>query len=181
MNVNTYHRIVLGFISVCSLLLLSACGFHLRGTGSDAAHLPFDTLYIETQQPYNNFNKDLLDQLRQAHVTLVNSPTNAQATLVILSDKNTSRDLSVGGNGQTHRVVLNQVVTYQLRDPKGRSITDVKTAQAQHFLTITQDEILGSNNDKARYQREMSQMCARQILVQLQSQVVVHYFQSSKQ
>lgn len=169
-------RFVLGCLSLACVLMLTACGFHLRGTGSDVAHLPFNRLYIDTQAPYSQFNKSLTNQLRQAHVGLVDDSASAQATLVILSNKNTSRELSVGGNGQTRRIVLNQVVTYQLRDPKGHPITDVKTVQAQHFLTMTQDAMLGSNNDKVRYEQEMNDMCARQILIQLQSPVVGRYF-----
>ena len=167
-------------MTLCFVLLLSACGFHLRGTSkAEQAPLPFDRLYIDTPQPYGRFNKDLVEQLRAAGVSVVASRNNAPATLVILSEKDTQRTLSVGGNGQTQRIILNKTVTYELRDPKGHRITEPNTAKALHFLTLTQDEMLGSNNDKMRYQAEMGQMCVRQLLTQLRSPIVMRYFQSS--
>jgi LPS-assembly lipoprotein len=155
-------------ISALLLLGLQGCGFHLRGEDAPIT-LPFETLYLNTQEPYSTFSKALREQLQTAKVKIVSEPAQSPLSLVILNDTHTSRDLSVGGNGQTRRIVLAEEVRYELRDPKGRAIGQTHTVQAQRYLTQTQDQILAGSNDEMRLQSDMATACARQVIMQLQS------------
>jgi LPS-assembly lipoprotein len=163
------HRCFKGLMIAALLLLgMQGCGFHLRGEGTPVT-LPFDTVYLSTQEPYSTFSKALREQLQAARVNIVSEAAQSPLSLVILSDTSSSRDLSVGGNGQTKRIVLTEEVRYELHDSKGRVIGKTQTVQAQQYLTQTQDQVLAGSNDAVRLQGDIANTCARQIIMQLQS------------
>src|SRR6187402_521348 len=90
-------------IIVTATLLLSACGFQLRGT----APLPFDSIYVQAAQ-----SSQLATQVRRvvrsgSNTRLTNRPEEAQVILQILNELQEKQILSLTGGGR--------VSEYQLR------------------------------------------------------------------
>ncbi|NMK48319.1 LPS assembly lipoprotein LptE [Achromobacter sp. Bel] len=100
-------------------MLLSACGFALRGV----TPMPFDTLYVGI--PDNTqFGADVRRSLRAAspNTKLVDSPKEAQAILQQVSDSRTLREVSLNAQGRVEEYELGINYTFRLIDNKGRAL-----------------------------------------------------------
>jgi LPS-assembly lipoprotein len=101
------------------VLLLSACGFALRGI----TPLPFDSLYIGI--PDNTrFGADVRRALQAASPTtrFVAHPKDAQAILQQISNQRTLREVSLSPQGRVEEYGLEIQFTFRLIDAQGRSL-----------------------------------------------------------
>ncbi|CAB3634411.1 LPS-assembly lipoprotein LptE [Achromobacter pestifer] len=100
-------------------MLLSACGFALRGV----TPMPFDSLYVGI--PDNTqFGADVRRSLRAAspNTKLVDSPKEAQAILQQVADTRTLREVSLNAQGRVEEYELGINYTFRLIDNKGRAL-----------------------------------------------------------
>lgn len=100
-------------------MLLSACGFALRGV----TPMPFETLYVGI--PDNTqFGADVRRSLRAASpdTKLVDSPKEAQAILQQVADTRTLREVSLNAQGRVEEYELGINYTFRLIDNKGRAL-----------------------------------------------------------
>lgn len=100
-------------------MLLSACGFALRGV----TPMPFKTLYVGI--PDNTqFGADVRRSLRAASpdTKLVDTPKEAQAILQQVSDSRTLREVSLNAQGRVEEYELGINYTFRLIDNKGRAL-----------------------------------------------------------
>jgi len=100
-------------------MLLSACGFALRGV----TPMPFDTLYVGI--PDNSqFGADVRRSLRAAspNTKLVESPKEAQAIFQQVADTRTLREVSLNAQGRVEEYELGINYTFRLIDNKGRAL-----------------------------------------------------------
>lgn len=104
---------------VALFMLLSACGFALRGV----TPMPFDTMYIG--MPDNTqFGADVRRALRAAspNTKLVDSPKEAQAILQQVGDTRTLREVSLNAQGRVEEYELGINYTFRLIDNKGHAL-----------------------------------------------------------
>lgn len=98
-------------------MLLSACGFALRGV----TPMPFEKLYVGI--PDNTqFGADVRRALRSASpdTRLVDTPKEAQAILQQVGDTRTLREVSLNAQGRVESYELGINYTFRLIDAKGR-------------------------------------------------------------
>lgn len=109
------------WVGVCllALMLLSACGFKLKG----ATPLPFQVMY--TNIPENSAFGSQLRRVLQANtpgLQFVSDPAQAQAQLIQLSNQRLTRELALDPDGQVEEYELTVRLQYQLRDASGHLI-----------------------------------------------------------
>lgn len=100
-------------------MLLSACGFALRGV----TPMPFERLYVGI--PDNTqFGADVRRALRAASpdTKLVDTPKEAQAILQQVADTRTLREVSLNAQGRVEAYELGINYTFRLIDAKGRAL-----------------------------------------------------------
>lgn len=97
-------------------LLLSACGYHLRG----AAIMPFKTLYIEADNPESPLIKGLRSSLQANHIKLLDKPEKADVILNIASDQTDKQILTLGGTGRVSEYQLHYRVSLRAYDNEQR-------------------------------------------------------------
>ncbi|HUW26517.1 MAG TPA: LPS assembly lipoprotein LptE [Gallionella sp.] len=95
-------------------ILLSACGFHLRGQ----AGMPFATLYLDAANPRTAFIADLRRNLEANNVKLVNSAEQADVVLNIVSEIPGKQILTLGGSGRVNEFQLFYRVSLRAYDLK---------------------------------------------------------------
>ncbi|HEY9321125.1 LPS-assembly lipoprotein [Achromobacter deleyi] len=100
-------------------MLLSACGFALRGV----TPMPFKTLYVGIPDS-TQFGADVRRSLRAASpdTKLVDSPKDAEAILQQVSDSRTLREVSLNAQGRVEEYELAINYTFRLIDNKGRAL-----------------------------------------------------------
>src|SRR3990167_9659458 len=96
------RRILLGITLLC--LLLTGCGFHLRG--SMPLSPPLHNLYLKTKDPYGPLARNLRDYFKYSHVPLASSPETASAVLDILNVTESQELLNVSGTQLTRQYNL---------------------------------------------------------------------------
>jgi len=98
-------------------MLLSACGFALRGV----TPMPFDRMYVGIPDT-TQFGADVRRALRAASPTtkLVDSPKEAQAIFQQVNDSRTLREVSLNAQGRVESYELGINYTFRLIDAQGR-------------------------------------------------------------
>lgn len=152
---------------ICLSIGLSACGFHLRG----ADHLPaaLNTLYIDSQSPYDNFTLTLTQLLKSMDIQLVTTSDKAPVTLRIF-DKNFSTSvLSESASSSTKQYILHLAISYQLQNAQGQILYGPKTLHNQRDFTVNENQVLSTDQHQQMLSIEMERDAVFMLLMQLGS------------
>jgi LPS-assembly lipoprotein len=147
-------------------LMLTACGFQLRGHCESP--LPFHTLSLESNQPYSSFTKELQKALKSAGV-YTTLATPASPRLKILAQNFTRTATSLGNAGQTTTYLLVYSILFQIIDCKGQVLLAPQQIQATRTFSITSNQLAGDLNTEKDLQENMQQDIIQQLLIRLGS------------
>jgi LPS-assembly lipoprotein len=145
------------------LLLVSACGFRLKGT----AELPFETLYLPAS---SGIGLDLKRNIEAGTRTAVlDDPKGAQAVLEFLQEARQKEILSLSASARVREFRLIYVVTFRVHDGKGGEYLAPATLQLARDFTFNDAEILAKETEEQLLYREMQADMVRQIMRRLSS------------
>lgn len=168
-------NIIQWFLMAALSMMIFACGFHLRGSEPLPASL--QTIYIQTNQPYNSFARELRQTLRTVGVTVAQNANTTPITLQILDDTLNQQITSVSTGGQTTTYVLNYAVNYQIVDRKGIVILAPQIASARRDYSATTNQLLGDINTQNTLINDMQREVIYQILNRLRTDTTLKKFQ----
>lgn len=159
-----YSRQLLGTSVIALSLLLSACGFQLRGTGVDNVQL--EELRLSARNSYGQTYMQVREALEIDGVRLSDS---ASYHLQLL-DESQSRDVvSYTSRATPAELELTSRLTFQVSDKRGRALIGPETLSAQRVFVNDKDNIIGSSEEEQLLQREMRRDLTRQMLFRLSS------------
>jgi LPS-assembly lipoprotein len=146
-----------------SLLLLTGCGFQLRGT----ADLPWETLYIGLPE-----NSPLYHQIKRSiesgtHTRIVSDPKEAQATLAVLQNNHNKGILSLSAKGLVREFQLTRSFVYRIQDAKGQELIPASQIILQREMNFDDERIFAKEAEEAMIIREMEQDLVVQLLRRL--------------
>ena len=127
-----------------------------------------DRTYIATEDRYSLFYRELRAQLRDAGVTLVDSPADATGTLSILVDETDQRVLSVSARNVPTEYEVYYTVEYALASGE-------QSLLAPQFVTLTRDYtydatlVLGKAREESLLREAIVQDLVRIVLKQISS------------
>jgi len=153
---------------VFALLLLSGCGFHLRGN----IDLPADLkqMHVQGTSKYSGLGLELRRSLKTNGVEVVDEINSAQVVLRISSPAYTRRLLSVlGDSGKVAEYELSYSLDISLHDRKGSILLAPQTLRQLRDYTFDSDGVLGKGNEEARLRKDMERDLVRQVLSRLQA------------
>lgn len=154
------------YLLSCALLgaslLLSACGFQLRGTGVDSLQL--DELHLSAQDSHSQTRQQLLDALRSKGVTVRSS---APYQLQLLAEPEYRRALNRSGRSSAAEYQLQHQLIYQITDAAGRTLLGPETLSTQRSYVSDRDNLVGSSEEEALLRREMRLELTRQLMLRL--------------
>ena len=148
-------------------VIVSACGFHLRGREPLPASL--QTIYIQTNQPYSSFTRELHQTLNTIGVTIAQDAKTAPIILQIVNDNLVQQMMSVGASGQTTTYVLTYTVSYQLLDRNGVTVLPTQTAIVHRDYSASTNQLLGDINTQNTLVNDMQREVIYQILNRLRT------------
>ena len=143
-------------------LLLSACGFQLRGAGVDSIAL--DALRVSAQDSHSQTQQQLLDALRNNGVTVRNS---APYHLQLLGEPSYRRALNRSGRSSSAEYQLQQQLVYQITDVNGQPLVGPVTLSTERAYVSDRDNLVGSSEEEALLRREMRQELIHQLMFRL--------------
>ncbi len=155
----------INFVLLSMTLLLSACGFHLRGKTPLPAQL--QNLAISSDTPYSDFSKQLKSTMRDMGITVDDNTAQAPYRLRIISAVNSEIVGSISSSTNTRIYTLYFTVNYQLLDKQGKIILPTQTVSSYRTLTVNANQVLGSSIESLTLQREMRSDVIEKIMYRL--------------
>jgi LPS-assembly lipoprotein len=151
------------WIALALILLLSACGFQLRG----AYPLPFEKIYIALPE-----TTELHAQLKRSisagsNARIVDNQKDAQASLLIPSDASTKNILSLSATGRAREFQLVRTFNFRLVDGNGRDWLPPSQIVVRRDITFTDDQLLSKEAEETLLWRDIQNDLVQQILRRL--------------
>lgn len=143
-------------------VLLSACGFQLRGTGTNT--LAIKELNVSARDAYGETVKMLKSALESGGVKVDSS---APYKLVLTDEKEDSRTASYSGSARSVDVELSTVVTYELRGATTDPLLSDKV-EVEKDYTHDGNNLAGSDSESTEIRREMRRDLVQRLILRLQ-------------
>lgn len=122
------------------LLLLSACGFQVRGSTEFPSGM--SAVYIDAADRFSPFYRELTNTIRESELTLTDSPIDADTVIRVHADETGRRALSVSARNVPREYEVFYVVRYSV------FIDDEEVLTPQQFVltrdyTFDETQVLG--------------------------------------
>ncbi|APC16149.1 hypothetical protein BLL42_10570 [Pseudomonas frederiksbergensis] len=143
-------------------VLLSACGFQLRGTGT--AELAIKELDLSARNAYGETVTLMRQVLESSGVKVY---AGAPYKLVFTDEQESLRTLSYVGGGQSAEYELTNVLNYQIVGHNSLSLLDDKL-QVQKVYMHAGNNLAGSDQEAAEVRKEMRRDLVQRMMLRLQ-------------
>ncbi len=144
-------------------LLLSGCGFHLRGPQA----LDFATLHLNTP-PESALGAQLRRLIATTGTTrVIDQADQAEARLQILSNDRGREILSLTGAGKVREYQLTQTVRFQLLGQGEKLLIPPTSLQTRREYTFDDSQVLGKEQEENLLYRDMQNDLVQQLMRRL--------------
>ena len=143
-------------------ILLSACGFQLRGTGTN--QLTITELNVSARNAYGDTVRQLRQVLENSGVKLT---ANAPYKLILTNEKETQLAATYSGNGGTVEYQLTNVVSYEVRGQNNLPLLNDRV-EAQKVVMEDGSNIAGANQESLLIRKEMRRDLIQQLVMRLE-------------
>ena len=144
---------------------LTACGWRLRGTSAveiDAA------VYVKYERASAELRRELSQVLQANKVTQVETGESADLVLVVHSDGQGRRVLSVDQVGVVNEYELQYQVSYSIRDGQGVELSPLQHISLQRDYSYDQGEVLAKDKEERLLFDFMRRAAVQKLMRQLQ-------------
>lgn len=151
-------------LATCSLLLLTGCGFHLRGTGQAVVWPPqLQKLQLRFDSSVDrDFSALLRNRLVDGYgVEIVNEDA---PELVISGVIHGRRILSLGATGKVSEYLLHFQASFAMSSRDGESLIEKRTIRLQRDLSFDGTNILAKEVEAAHLSEQMQKDVVKRIL-----------------
>ena len=152
-------------LTTLAFVLLSACGFHLRGQSAFA--LPFQSIYIQSASDYTPFVGEMKRALQAAGVQLADTPDQAQLILHIVSETTDKQILSLSGAGRVREFQLRFSLSFRAYDPMQQVWLPAAEISLLRNLTYDDAQVLAKEQEEALLYQDMRNDAVQQMLRRL--------------
>ncbi|GAB3627182.1 LPS-assembly lipoprotein LptE [Pandoraea terrae] len=159
-------RTIFGWVTVLGCaLLLTACGFELRG----ASDYAFKRLYIASSN--TQLSVDIQRNIRYGSkgTVVVTSPKDADARLEILSVSQSRAAVSLNTSGQAREYELSSITTFQLVTPDGTIVIPRSEIRLVRNLPYSDSESTARDTESALLYRDMLRDTVDQIIRRMEA------------
>lgn len=164
-------KVFLYLVPLTSYLLLSACGFHLRG--ASAARLPPELATMRVTMAGAGY-PPLLIEMRNAllglgSVKLTDDVAAPVSVLQLHGESSGSRVLAIDASGRISAYLLEYRVDFSLNGADGKVLLPRQAVKLQREYTFDRLNVLATEKQSEFIQTEMRRDAAQQILRRLAS------------
>lgn len=154
-----------GWLLLAALvLLMTGCGFHLRGSQGDFAALPPVLVRGDGAAA-----TELKRALRGGETPVVEEVAQASLVVTIVDERRERRASAVGVTGRVQEYELNYVVRFRVDDPAGAALAPVQSIAVQRSYSFDGTDVNAKANEEDDLYRDMVYDAVRQILIRLQA------------
>jgi len=160
-------QVIVSLALIYSVVVLSGCGFHLRGS----IELPEELSEVALQgiRPNGELGVAIRNGFARVGSQVLESVSSARSVLVISQDSYSRRVLSVDSIGQANEYELRYTVGFRLDDPDGANRVVQQSISLRRQYRFDPELTLAKADEEARLVREMRQDAVRQMLRRLKA------------
>jgi LPS-assembly lipoprotein len=147
-------------------LLLSACGFHLRGHGLKASTFAFHSIYLQVPAE-TPFVSGLRAALRSYKLELAQSPDKADLIFQVVSESRDRKILALSGGGQVNEYELYYRVSFRVYDNQRRDWLPAGAIQLQRDFNYNNSQILAMAQEETQLYDDMHSDAVEQVVRRL--------------
>lgn len=142
-------------------LLLSACGFQLRGTGETSFAL--EEINLQARNSYGDTAKDLEELLKDNGVRVY---PGARYTLDLVREQNRQRTASYTTAARTAEYELSSVLDYQFRGPQDTVLLE-DSVEVRKVYVHDSSNLIGSDQEAEQLRQEMHRELLQQVSMRI--------------
>lgn len=151
--------------TTAALALLSACGFHLRGSNGEA-NLPFKTILLGFADN-STLGAELRRNIRANGTEVVTDPALAEAILEVVSETRDKVVLSLNSQGRIREYTLFYKFRFRVRDNKGQQLLAPTEITLKREISFNESQALAKEVEEGLLYRDMQSDLVQQILRRL--------------
>ncbi|MCW9024152.1 MAG: LPS assembly lipoprotein LptE [Gammaproteobacteria bacterium] len=150
-------------------LAMTGCGFHLRGQ----VELPesLQAIYIKGGMPDSPMRNILRQKLISSGVEVVQQQQAATATLVIIKDETTRREVSLNAAGQPNEYELKYQLSYQLLDQASNTLIPAQSLSQLRTYQYDPNQVLAKEEEERQLKTKMALSAVNQMLRQISTRL----------
>jgi LPS-assembly lipoprotein len=151
------------FVTLLAMLVLSACGFRMRGTGPQPV-LPFKTMFLAVAEgsPIAVPLRRNLDAM--SNIEIVADRKLADAALEVLSEGRDKQVLSLNSQGRVREYTLLYRMNFRVVDKEGRQLLAPTELVIRRIQSFNENQVLAKEAEEATLFREMQSDLVQQVL-----------------
>jgi LPS-assembly lipoprotein len=149
-------------LAVTSALILSACGFQLRGSGSQS-DLPFKTIHVALTET-SPLGTELRRNIAAGATTIAADPKTAGAIVEVLSETRNKEILSLNSQGRVRENALYYRVAFRVKDRKNTDFLPPTEIVVKRVISFNESQVLAKEMEEASLYRDMQSDMVRQML-----------------
>ena len=153
-------------LMVATAVMLSACGFQLRGSNGQA-NLPFRTIYVAIPDT-SSLGNELKRYIRASGETAVaTEPQTAQAIVELLSETREKVILSLNTQGRVREYALLYKVRFRVKDNKDNELLAPTEITLKRNISFNEAQVIAKEKEEELLYRDMQSDLVQQILRRL--------------
>ena len=162
---NLPARLLPGLIALLLAVILTGCGFHLRGSGS--ANLPYQTMHVAL--PETAEVRIWLERYIKAsgRTKIVDDAKLAEAVFQQLEDNRQKTILSVNAQGRVREYRLQMTYRFRIVDDKGQELVGPNTIALSRDISFDDSNVLAKDLEEGLLWRDMNNDLVNQIMRRL--------------
>lgn len=150
-------------LSLFCLAMLAACGFQLRGTGSNSGTLPFKSVYVAGSE--NSVFVNTLKRYITASGTEVTSdPKAAEAIIDVMKEAQTKSILSRNSQGRVREYTLQYTMQFRVRNNQNAILLPADEISLRRTISFNESAVLAKESEEAMLYRDMQNDMVQQVV-----------------
>jgi LPS-assembly lipoprotein len=146
-------------------LLLSSCGFHLRGTNLNSS---IPSAYVDAAR-HVTMDRTVRETLEVSGIDVVDDRGNAAVVINLLDSQQEQRTMSVTEDIRTAEYALTVKLRYTVKDAGGRELVPDRWVEASRIYRLDRENLVASSQEEALLLRELEQELVGQIIRSLEA------------
>ncbi|MCS3903963.1 LPS-assembly lipoprotein [Methylohalomonas lacus] len=162
----------LAFLLLITSLLVSGCGFHLRG--ADSVGIPAERLFLDTSGS-GNTGREVEQQLKLTDVELTKSASEADYILRVNNEDFRREVLSVSprtGKVEEYELILSVAVSVATGD--GQSLLDDERVSSSRDYVFDEEAVIATGDEQQLIRDELTRLIAGQALLRARAVIENH-------
>ena len=149
-------------IALLMLLIISSCGFHMRGM----TEISFKTISLEGKEL--SFIKDLKKVLNRNKVAIVSSTENPELRVELLSEESEKRILSLSGQGLVREFEIFYRVRYRVKTIDSEIWSQENIIETRRDFTYSDSNLIGKEEEERQLNEAMRNEAITNLFNQIQ-------------